>query len=60
MGAPGNDDTTRWKSSAAVAEFGRKKAVEIYSCSRPTGIVFGGSGGGYMNIGNSLTRSMRN
>lgn len=50
MGAPGNDEVTRWKSSAAVAEFGRKKAVEIYSCPRPVGIVFGGSGGGYKTM----------
>lgn len=50
MGAPGNDDVTRWKSSAAVAEFGRKKATEIYSCPRPVGIVFGGSGGGYKTM----------
>lgn len=50
MGAPGNDDVTRWKSSAAVAEFGRKKAMEMYSCPRPTGIVFGGSGGGYKTM----------
>lgn len=50
MFGPGGDDTTRWKSSAAVAEFGRKKAMEIYSCTRPIGIVFGGSGGGYKTM----------
>ena len=50
MFAPGGDDTDRWKSSAAVAEFGRKKAMEIYGCSRPIGIVFGGSGGGYKTM----------
>ena len=46
----GGDDTVRWKSSAAVAEFSRKKAMEIYDCERPVGIVFGGSGGGYKTM----------
>ena len=50
MFAPGGDDTVRWKSSAAVAEFSRKKAMEIYACERPIGIVFGGSGGGYKTM----------
>lgn len=47
MFAPGDDAKNRWKSSAAVAEFSRRKAIEIYACPRPAGIVFGGSGGGY-------------
>ncbi len=47
---PNGDDTVRWKSSAAVAEFSRKKAIEIYGCARPVGIVFGGSGGGYKTM----------
>ena len=47
---PGTDDLTRWKSSAAVAEFSRKKAMEIYGCERPVGIVYGGSGGGYKTM----------
>lgn len=46
----GGDDTVRWKSSAAVAEYSRKKAAEIYGGSRPVGIVFGGSGGGYKTM----------
>ena len=50
MFSPGDDPTTRWKSSAAVAEFGRKKAMEIYGCERPVGVVFGGSGGGYKTM----------
>lgn len=50
MFAPDPDETVRWKSSAAVAEFSRKKAMEIYSCSRPAGIVYGGSGGGYKTM----------
>lgn len=44
------DNTVCWKSSAAVAEYSRKKAMEIYRCPRPVGIVFGGSGGGYKTI----------
>lgn len=50
MFGPNGDDKDRWKSSAAVAEFSRKKAVEIYACERPVGIVFGGSGGGYKTM----------
>jgi hypothetical protein len=50
MFGPNGDDKDRWKSSAAVAEFSRKKAMEIYACPRPIGIVFGGSGGGYKTM----------
>ena len=50
MFGPNGDDKDRWKSSAAVAEFTRKKAMEIYACPRPVGIVFGGSGGGYKTM----------
>lgn len=40
-----------WKSSAAVAEFSRKKAMEIYGTEkRPVGVVYGGSGGGYKTM----------
>lgn len=40
-----------WKSSAAVAEYGRKLAMEIYETTqRPVGIVYGGSGGGYKSM----------
>lgn len=41
------DSTIVYKSSAAVAEFSREKAMEYYGCTRPYGYVFGGSGGGY-------------
>jgi hypothetical protein len=44
------DSKTTWKSSAAVAEFSRKKAMEYYDCSRPFGYVYGGSGGGYKTM----------
>lgn len=50
MFGPNGDNKDRWKSSAAVAEFSRKKAMEIYGCKRPVGIVFGGSGGGYKTM----------
>lgn len=50
MFGPNGDDKDRWKSSAAVAEFSRKKAMEIYACPRPVGIVYGGSGGGYKTM----------
>ncbi len=37
-----------WKASAAVAEYSRKIAMRIYDTDqRPTGVVYGGSGGGY-------------
>ena len=40
-----------WKASAAVAEFSRKKAMEIYDTNkRPVGVVYGGSGGGYKTM----------
>ena len=50
MFGPNGDDTDRWKSSAAVAEYSRKMAREIYGGGRPVGIVFGGSGGGYKTM----------
>ncbi len=39
-----------WKSSAAVAEYSRIKAMELYECERPYGYVHGGSGGAYKTI----------
>ena len=50
MFGPNGDDRMRWKSSAAAAELSRKKAMEIYGCERPVGIVYGGSGGGYKTM----------
>lgn len=44
------DSTLCWKASAAVAEFSREKAVEMYDCKRPYGYVYGGSGGGYKTM----------
>lgn len=45
-----SDPTVLWKSSAAVAEASRKFVMELYSCARPYGYVYGGSGGGYKAI----------
>lgn len=39
-----------WKASAAVAEYSRVKAMEVYGCSRPYGYVHGGSGGAYKTL----------
>lgn len=47
---PAPDPTMVWKSSAAVAEFSRVKAAEIYGGGRPFGYVHGGSGGGYKTM----------
>ena len=44
------DDHLVWKSSAAVAEYSRVKAMEIYGFDRPYGYVYGGSGGGYKTM----------
>lgn len=44
------DSTLCWKASAAVAEYSRVKAMEIYGCDRPYGYVYGGSGGGYKTM----------
>lgn len=50
MFGPKEDETLVWKVSAAVAEFSRKKAMEIYGCGRPYGYVHGGSGGAYKTM----------
>lgn len=49
FGATG-DAQLVWKSSAAVAEYSREVAMELYGCSRPFGYVYGGSGGGYKTM----------
>ncbi len=45
-----SDATMTWKSSAAVAEYSRVKAEEIYHRGRAYGYVYGGSGGGYKTL----------
>ena len=44
------DNTIFYKSSAAVAEYCRVKARELYGPHRIYGYVFGGSGGGYKTM----------
>jgi len=46
-----NDPTLLYRSSAAVAEYSRQVAMELYGCERPYGYVYGGSGGGYKTCG---------
>ncbi|MBP3217548.1 MAG: hypothetical protein J6M46_04160 [Lachnospiraceae bacterium] len=50
MFGPNGDAQDRWKTSAAAAEYSRVKAMELYNCERPIGIVYGGSGGGYKTM----------
>ncbi len=45
-----SDPTVFYKSSAAVAEFCRRKACELYGEHRVYGYVYGGSGGGYKTM----------
>lgn len=45
------DKETVYRSSAAAAEYSRVVAMEMYSCTRPYGYVYGGSGGGYKTMG---------
>lgn len=44
------DKTLVYRSSAQVAVYSRKIAVEIYGCGRPYGYLFGGSGGSLKTI----------
>ena len=50
MFGPKTEPQLVWKSSAAVAEYSRVKAMEYYGCERPYGYVYGGSGGGYKTM----------
>lgn len=47
------EDTTigAYRANAAVAQYSRVVAMEMYGCERPYGYAFGGSGGGYRTIG---------
>ena len=40
-----------YRANAAVAQYSRVIAMEMYGCERPYGYAFGGSGGGYRTIG---------
>ncbi len=56
MFGPSPEPQLVWKASAAVAEYSRVKAKEVYcggndgAWSRPYGYVHGGSGGGYKTM----------
>lgn len=51
-GAMGQDATIgAYRANAAVAQYSRVIAMEMYGCERPYGYPFGGSGGGYRTIG---------
>ncbi|MGO4376245.1 hypothetical protein AB4Z21_36955, partial [Paenibacillus sp. MCAF20] len=46
-----NDYTRIYRASAAVAQYSRFKASELYGPHRPYGYVYGGSGGGFKTLG---------
>ena len=48
MAGPG--DITNFRASAAVAEYSRELAKQMYGGGRPYGYVYGGSGGGFKSI----------
>jgi hypothetical protein len=50
MGGMSPDFTLVYRASAAVAQYSRVKAAELYGPHRPYGYAFGGSGGGYKTI----------
>ncbi|WP_419875417.1 hypothetical protein [Candidatus Pristimantibacillus sp. PTI5] len=50
MGGMSPDFTLVYRANAAVAQYSRVKAAELYGPHRPYGYVFGGSGGGYKTI----------
>lgn len=50
MGGASTDPTLVYRASAAVAEYSRVKAVELYGPHRPYGYIYGGSGGGFKTI----------
>ncbi|MDQ8734268.1 Tat pathway signal sequence domain protein [Paenibacillus sp. LHD-38] len=50
MGGMSSDITLVYRASAAVAQYSRVKAAELYGPHRPYGYIYGGSGGGYKTI----------
>lgn len=40
-----------YRANAAVAQYSRTIAMDMYGCERPYGYIFGGSGGGFRSIG---------
>ncbi|WP_339315004.1 hypothetical protein [Paenibacillus sp. FSL R10-2734] len=50
MGGMSSDVTLVYRASAAVAQYSRTKAAEIFGPHRPYGYIYGGSGGGFKTI----------
>ncbi|MDQ0916286.1 hypothetical protein [Paenibacillus sp. V4I5] len=50
MGGMSPDATLVYRASAAVAQFSRVKAAELFGPHRPYGYIYGGSGGGFKTI----------
>lgn len=50
MGGMSSDPTLVYRASAAVAQYSRVKAAEIFGPHRPYGYIYGGSGGGFKTI----------
>ena len=50
MGGMSPDPTLVYRASAAVAQFSRVKAAELYGVHRPYGYIYGGSGGGFKTM----------
>lgn len=50
MGGMSSDITLVYRASAAVAQYSRVKAAELFGEHRPYGYIYGGSGGGFKTI----------
>jgi hypothetical protein len=50
MGGAAANDTTIYRTSAAVAEYSREIAAKLYGEHRPFGYIYGGSGGGFKTM----------
>jgi hypothetical protein len=50
MGGMSPDPTLVYRASAAVAQFSRVKAAELFGPHRPYGYIYGGSGGGFKTM----------
>lgn len=50
MGGMSADSTLVYRASAAVAQYSRAKATELFGEHRPYGYIYGGSGGGFKTI----------
>ncbi|RCW43500.1 PKD domain-containing protein [Paenibacillus prosopidis] len=50
MGGMSPDPTLVYRASAAVAQYSRVKAAELFGPHRPYGYIYGGSGGGFKTM----------